>query len=139
MNDVKNVSNKSVEEQAQTHSRYLWIIVAAIPLLFQLPSSDVPVWALGLVFGGWIANKHILRWIALAWIMAVFFPTMPLLLLACCGALLKDWRHCIYAAALGSALCLIPIPGEFSNIGTVFIIVGLISIVYKKVKLFKRA
>lgn len=137
MIDVKNISDKSMVEQVQSNSRYLWIIVACIPLLFQLPSSAVPVWAFGLVFGGWIANKHPLRWIALAWFIYIFFPQMPFLLLACCGVLLKNWRDCIYAALLGSVLLLIQIPGELKNIGTVLIIVGLISIIYKKVKLFK--
>ncbi len=139
MIDILKILNEPTDGQSRTDSMYLWIVVATIPFLFQLPSSDVPVWALGLVFGVWIANKHILRWIALAWIITVFFPTMPFLLLACSGALLTDWRHCIYAAVLGSALCLIPVPGEFGNMGAVLIIVGLISIIYRKVKLFKGA
>ena len=134
MVDAKHISPASTIDQIQSNSGYLWIIVACIPLLFQLPSSEVPVWAVGLVAGGWIANKHPLRWIALAWGIAVFFPVMPLLLLACCGALLKDWKHCIYAAVLGSALSLSPIPGEINNMGTVLIIIGLISIIYNKVR-----
>ncbi len=137
MNDIKNISNKSIVEQAQKKSRYLWMIVACIPLLFQLPSSTVPFWALGLIFGGLIANKHPLRWIALAWLISIFFPQMPFLLLACCGVLLKNWRDCIYGALLGSALLFIPIPGELKNIGTILIVVGLISIIFRKVKLFK--
>ena len=137
MIDIKNISDKSIVEQAQTIPGYLWIIVACIPLLFQLTSSAIPVWAFGLVFGGWLANKHPLRWIALAWFIYIFFPLVPFLLLACCGVLLKNWRDCIYAALLSSVLLLIHIPGELKNIGAVLIIVGLISIIYRKVKLFK--
>jgi hypothetical protein len=43
----------------------------------------------------------------------------------------------MYAAILGSALALMPVPGEFRNIGTIFIIVGLIAIVHKRINLFK--
>ncbi|MGL1887809.1 MAG: hypothetical protein OCD76_14935 [Reichenbachiella sp.] len=134
MIDIKNIRGDSVIDQVQSYSKYLWIVVACIPFLFQLPSTDVPVWALGLVLGGGIANKYPLRWISLAWLISVFFPQQPFLLLACCGVLLRNWRDCIYAALLGSVLTLIPIPGEFKNIGTVFIIVGLISIIYERVK-----
>jgi len=136
MIDIKNIPKNPTAGRAHSNSMYLWIIVACLPLLFQLPSSNVPIWALGLAFGGWIANKHPLRWIALAWLISVFFPTMPFLLLACCGALLRNWRDCLYAALLGSALSLIPIPGELMNMGAVLIIVGLISIIYRKVKSF---
>ena len=134
MINILKISNKLLVGQAQSNSSYLWIIVACLPLLFQLPSSNIPVWALGLMFGGWIANKHILRWVALAWIVSVIFCPFPFLLLACCGALLKNWRDCLYAALLGSILSLIHIPGEFMNIGAVLIILGLISIIYKRVK-----
>ena len=135
MIDIKNIPNDPTVGRAHPNSKYLWIIIACLPLVFQLPSSDVPIWALGLAFGGWIANKHPLRWIALAWLISVFYPTMPFLLLACCGVPLKNWRDCLYAALLGSALSLAPIPGEFGNIGAVLIIAGLIVIIYRKVKI----
>lgn len=134
MMDIKKILQPSMVGQVRSNPKYLWIIVACIPFLFQLPSSSIPIWALGLVLGGWIANRHPIRWIALAWIVSVFFPAMPILLLACCGAFLKNWRDCLYAGLLGVALSMIHIPGEFKNIGTIFIIVGLISIVYKRVK-----
>lgn len=136
MTNIKNIPNDQPVGRAHPNSKYLWIIVACLPLLFQLPSSDVPIWALGLAFGGWIANKHALRWIALAWLISVFFPTMPFLLLACCGVLLRNWRDCLYAALLGSVLSFIHIPGELKNMGAVLIIVGLILIIYRKVKSF---
>lgn len=134
MMEIKNNLKKTITSRSESNSEYLWIIVASMPLLFQLIPSNVPVWAIGLVFGGWIANKHTLRWIALAWIVFVFFPSMPFLLLACSGVLLRNWWSCIYAALLGSVLCLVPIPGEFKNMGMVLIVVGLISIIYKKIK-----
>lgn len=132
--EVKNSSKESLLNLGSSYSRFLWIPVATMPLFFQLSMSNVPIWALGLILGGWIANKHPLRWIALAWIIAVFFPAMPFLLLACCGVLLRNWKDCIYAALLGSALSIIPIPGEFMHMGMVLIIIGLISIIYRKVK-----
>lgn len=134
MIDIKNIAKESMLVQDQSNSRFLWMIVASIPLLFQLPSANVHVWALGLVIGGWIANKHPLRWIALAWLISVFFPPMPFLVLACSGVLLKNWKDCVYAALLGSVLTLIPIPGGFKNIGAVLIIVGLILIIYRRLK-----
>jgi hypothetical protein len=137
MSETKNVSKESVTGEAEAYLGYLWIVVACMPLLFQLPSTAVPIWALILVIGGWIAHKHPLRWIALAWLTSIFFPGIPFLLIAGCGVLLKNWRDCMYAAILGSALALMPVPGEFRNIGTIFIIVGLIAIVHKRINLFK--
>ena len=134
MPENKDILKSHTVGQLQLNSSYSWIIVATLPFLFQVPQSVTPVWALGLVVGSFIANKHVLRWIALAWILSVFFPLMPFLLLACCGILLMDWRQCIYAAVLGSALTLIPIPGEFRNMGTLLIIIGLILMIYQKVK-----
>ncbi len=134
MIDIKNILNKSTFDQVHSDSNYSWIIVASIPLLYQLPSANVPVWALGLVIGWWVANKHPLRWIALAWLIAVFFPSTPFLLLACCGVLLKNWKDCIYAVLLGSALSLIPVPGEFKNMGALLIIVGLSMAIYRRIK-----
>lgn len=139
MIDIKNLPNDPTVGQVHSNSEYLWMIVACLPLLFQLPSSDVPIWAIGLAFGGWIANKHPLRWIALAWLIYVFLPTMPFLLLACCGVLLRNWRDCLYAALLGSVLSFIHIPRELNNMGAILIIVGLILIIYRKVKSFIRA
>ncbi len=134
MIDIKKITKESTQLQALSSSRYLWIIVACIPLLLNLPSSNVPIWALGLVIGGWVANKHPLRWIALAWLISVFFPPMSFLVLACCGVLLKNWKDCIYAALLGSILILIPIPEGFRNIGVVLVVVGLFLIIYKRIK-----
>ncbi len=134
MTEIKNISDESMDLQAITSSRFLWIVVASLPVLFHLPSSEIPIWALGLAAGGWIANKHPLRWIAIAWLISVFFPQMPFLLLACSGVLLKNWRDCLFAALLGSGLYLIPMPDAFLNTGLVLIIVGLISITYKSIK-----
>lgn len=134
MPENENISKSHTVGQLQLNSSYSWILVATLPFLFQLPLSVTPVWAMGLIVGGLIANKHILRWIALAWILSIFFPLMPLLLLACCGMLLMGWRQCIYAAVLGSTLILIPILGELKNMGTLLIITGLILMIYQKVK-----
>ena len=131
---IKNIAKKLMIDQSQWNSSYLWIIVACIPLLFELPASSVSIWALGLVFGGLIANKHPLRWIALAWIISLFFPQMYFLLLACCGILLKNWKACLYAALLGVVLSMVAIPGAFMNIGTIFITTGLILIIYRSIK-----
>ena len=134
MMDIKKILKSPIVGQVRSNPKYLWIIVACIPLLFQSPSASIHIWALGLVLGGWIANIHPIRWIALAWIISVIFPSMPFLLLACCGALLKNWRDCLYAGLLGVALTMIYIPGELKNIGFIFIVVGLSSIIYKRVK-----
>ena len=131
---IKKILKASMFDKVQSNSKYLWIIVACIPFLFQLPSSSVYIWALGLILGGWIANKHPIRWIALAWIVSVFFPSMPFLLLACSGAFLKNWRDCLYAGLLGFSISMIHIPVELKNVGAIFIIVGLVLIIYKRVK-----
>lgn len=134
MLDINKILKSSIAGEVGSNPKILWIIVACIPFLFQSPSSSIHIWAIGLVLGGWIANTHPIRWIALAWLIAVFFPLMPFLLLACCGVILKNWRDCLYAGLLGSTLSMIHIPDEFKNIGVIFIIVGLISIIYKRVK-----
>ncbi len=134
MIDIRNISRESAIDEVRANGGFLWLMVAFIPVLFRLPETAVPVWSLGLVLGGWIANKHPLRWIALAWIIAIFFPQMPFLILACSGVLLQNWRNCIYAALLGFVISLMPIPGEFLNTGTILIGVGLILIIYRKVK-----
>ncbi len=134
MIDISSISRKSGIDKVRTKGGFLWVIVACIPLLFRLPVSDVPVWSLGLVLGGWIANKHPLRWIALAWLIAVFFPQMPFLILACSGVLLQNWKDCMYAALLGFVVSFISVPGEFLNTGTILIIVGLVTIIYRRLK-----
>ncbi len=134
MIDVKKIFDTSMIDQTQSDVSYLWIIVACIPFIFQLPLTMVPVWAIGLIGGWWIANKYVLRWVALAWGVSVFFPAMPLLLLACCGALMNGWRQCIYAALLGSVLCLITSQGILNNTGSVLIVIGLALTIYKKLR-----
>lgn len=109
-----------------------WLVASILPALWQPPVAGAIAWGLAILLGGLIARGQLLRWVALGWIASLAIPGAPFLAIAASGAIAKEGRHVVYAAVLGTGLCLLGLPQVLLNAGTLLILAGGVAALWRK-------
>ena len=104
-----------------------WLVAGILPVLWQPSVAGAIAWGVAMLAGGFIAREQPLRWIALGWIAWAAIPGAPFLAIAASGTVAGKGRNCVYAALLGSGLCLLGVPDVGLNAGTLLILAGCVA------------
>lgn len=103
-------------------------VVGCVPVVWDAPPSATLAWAGSLIFGGVVAGKVPLRWVAVGWAAAVAVPGFPFAAAAAAGHLLSGLGAHPMAAVVGVLLStlvnLLPVPRPVHFGGTLFFIVA---------------
>lgn len=109
-----------------------WLVAGILPVLWQPSVLGAIAWGAAMVVGGFIARAQPLRWLALGWIAWAAIPGAPFLAIAASGTVAGNSRNCVYAALLGSGLCLLAVPDVGLNAGTLLILAGCVAALWER-------
>jgi len=111
--------------EARTGTSSTWLVAALIPALADLSLVGSLAWGGALLVGALLAAGRPLRWVAVAWGVAVIAPGTSLPAIASSGSLIQPWSQHLLAAVLGIVLAVV-LPTELRNPGFLLLVMGIV-------------
>jgi len=109
----------------------MWLLAAMLPALADLTLYGSLAWGGALLVGALLASGRPLRWVAVAWGVAVIAPGTSLPAIASSGSLIQAWSQHLLAAGLGIVLAVV-LPTELRNAGFLLLMAGIVLILRRR-------